>query len=94
MHGKWPDEMKDIRLKASEMSDGENITAVKMGKDGAIFAFLDTSFGDDKLVAYKPKVVMGGMNTRWECRSNLSTGVGYSQCKEDPDLKFDGKQIQ
>lgn len=95
IHGEWPDEMKDIKLKAGEMNDGEFIEAVKLGKDGKIFAFLDSKFGSDKLLSYAPREIMGGMNMRWECLSNISMKtMMQSQCKEDPKLHFDGKNRQ
>ncbi len=92
MNGQWPSSLKQINLKPEEMTDGQYLNKVRLGKNGQIFAFLSNTFGKDKFLSLTPKSIMGGMQTRWECTTNLNTkGLqGYTNinCSEDKSLRY------
>ncbi len=98
MNGNWPVKLSDIGLDASNMSDGQYIESIALGEKGAIFAFLNGKFGENKLLSYAPKAIMGGMNTRWICETNLPLktyeAVGSTSCVENQQIRFDGKSMK
>lgn len=90
MHGKWPSRLEDIKLKPEEMTDGQYLEKVRLGDNGQILAYLSDTFGKDKRLSLTPKSIMGGMQTRWDCTTNLNTnklhGLINSNCSEDKNL--------
>jgi hypothetical protein len=90
--GEWPSSLQDIRLKPEEMNDGRYLEKVRLGKDGQIYAFLSNTFGKNKLLSLKPRSIMGGTQTRWECFTNVNTKgiptLSNNLCSEDSSLKY------
>lgn len=72
MNGEWPSSLKKIRLTPEEMTDGQYLDKVRLGKGGLIFAYLSNKFGKDRYISLQPVSIMGGMNTRWDCNTNLN----------------------
>jgi hypothetical protein len=92
MNGEWPSSLADIRLKPEEMTDGQYLDKVRLGKDGQILAYLSNTFGKNKMLSLAPRSIMGGMQTRWDCTTNVNTkgmmGMGNMNCKEDKKLRY------
>ena len=72
MYGEWPSSLEKINLKPEQMTDGQYLDKVRLGDNGKIIAFLSDIFGRDRVLSLEPKSVMGGMNTRWDCVTNLN----------------------
>jgi hypothetical protein len=91
MNGDWPSSLADIRLKPEEMTDGRYLDKVRLGKNGEIMAYLSDTFGKDKKLSLAPRSIMGGMQTRWECSTNVNTKgmitLSNLNCREDPNLQ-------
>lgn len=91
MNGEWPSSLSDIRLKAEEMTDGQYLDKVRLGKNGQIIAYLSDTFGKYKMLSLAPRSIMGGMQTRWECSTNVNMkgvmSLSNMHCREDPKLK-------
>ena len=92
MNGEWPSSLADIRLKPEEMTDGQYLDKVRLGKNGQILAYLSNTFGKNKMLSLAPRSIMGGMQTRWDCTTNLNTkgmmGMGNMNCTEDKKLRY------
>jgi hypothetical protein len=92
MNGDWPSSLSDIRLRPEEMTDGRYLDRVRVGKNGKIMAYLSDTFGKDKKLSLAPRSIMGGMQTRWECTTNLNTkgmiGMSNMNCREDKKLRY------
>ncbi len=92
MNGEWPSSLTDIRLKPEEMTDGQYLDKVRLGRNGRILAHLSETFGKNKMLSLAPRSIMGGMQTRWDCTTNLDTGeiktLGNMNCKEDQKLSY------
>ena len=92
MNGEWPSSLLDIRLKPEEMTDGQYLDKVRLGKNGQILAYLSHTFGKNKMLSLAPRSIMGGMQTRWDCTTNLNTkgmmGMGNMNCTEDKKLRL------
>jgi len=92
MNGEWPLSLADIRLKPEEMTDGQYLDKVRLGKNGQILAYLSNTFGKNKMLSLAPKSIMGGMQTRWDCTTNVNTkgmmGQTNMNCKEDTKLRL------
>jgi hypothetical protein len=91
MNGDWPSSLADIRLKPEEMTDGRYLDKVRLGKNGEIMAYLSDTFGKDKKLSLAPRSIMGGMQTRWECSTNVNMKsvitLSNLNCTEDPNLQ-------
>lgn len=92
MNGEWPSTLADIRLKPEEMTDGQYLDKVRLGKNGQILAYLSDTFGKNKMLSLAPRSIMGGMQTRWDCTTNVNTkglmGLSNMNCKEDKKLRY------
>jgi hypothetical protein len=92
MNGDWPSSLTDIRLKPEEMTDGQYLDKVRLGKNGQIIAYLSNTFGKNKMLSLAPRSIMGGMQTRWDCSTNVnlkgSMGLSNMNCKEDQKLRY------
>jgi len=92
MNGEWPSSLADIRLKPEEMTDGQYLDKVRLGKNGQILAYLSDTFGKNKMLSLAPRSIMGGMQTRWDCTTNVNTkglmGLSNMNCKEDKKLRY------
>jgi len=92
MNGEWPSSLVDIRLKPEEMTDGQYLDKVRLGKNGQILAYLSHTFGKNKMLSLAPRSIMGGMQTRWDCTTNMNTkgmrGMGNMNCTEDKKLRY------
>lgn len=92
MNGEWPSSLKQINLKPDEMTDGEYLDRVRLGKNGKIFAYLSETFGKHKYLSLTPRSIMGGMHTRWDCTTNINTkglqGLTNINCSENKHLKY------
>ncbi len=92
MNGAWPSSLSDIRLKPEEMTDGQYLDKVRLGKNGQIIAYLSGIFGKNKMLSLAPRSIMGGMQTRWDCSTNVNMkgmmGLGNMNCKEDKKLRL------
>ncbi len=92
MNGEWPSSLADIRLKPEEMTDGQYLDKVRLGKNGQILAYLSGTFGKNKMLSLAPRSIMGGMQTRWDCTTNVNTkglmGLSNMNCKEDKKLRY------
>ena len=90
MNGEWPASLTDIRLKPEEMTDGQYLDKVRLGRNGQILAYLSDNFGKNKMLSLAPKSIMGGMQTRWDCTTNVNTdaltGLSNLNCREDKNL--------
>ena len=84
---KWPSDLESLGFKSSSMTDGETIDNVVLGPDGEVKALLNKQFGKQKYLSLKPRKVMGGSSTRWDCYTNLPTELfmipGAFPCKTD-----------
>ena len=91
MNGDWPSSLADIRLKPEEMTDGRYLDKVRLGKNGEIMAYLSDTFGKDKKLSLAPRSIMGGMQTRWECSTNVDMKgmitLSNLNCREDLNLQ-------
>ena len=91
MNGDWPSSLADIRLKPEEMTDGRYLDKVRLGKNGEIMAYLSDTFGKDKKLSLAPRSIMGGMQTRWECSTNVNMKgmitLSNLNCREDPNMQ-------
>lgn len=92
MNGEWPSSLEQVNLKPEEMTDGQYLDKVRLGRNGNIFAYLSDTFGKDKYLSLTPKSIMGGMQTRWDCTTNLSTKglqqLSNIKCSENRNLKY------
>lgn len=92
MYDEWPSTFKQLHLNPDDMNDGKFVDQIKLGKDGLIFAFLSSTFGKDKYLSLQPKSIMGGMNIRWECVTNLSkkkiNNQVFAECIEDKNMSY------
>ena len=92
MNGAWPSSLADIRLKPEEMTDGQFLDKVRLGKNGQIMAYLSSTFGNNKMLSLAPRSIMGGMQTTWDCTTNVSSRGAMSQgslnCREDKNLRL------
>lgn len=92
MNGQWPASLADIRLKPEEMTDGQYLEKVRLGKDGQILAYLSDTFGKNKMLSLAPRSIMGGMQTRWDCTTNVNTkgtmAMSNMNCREDKNLRL------
>ena len=90
MNGEWPASLTDIRLEPEEMTDGQYLEKVRLGENGQILAYLSDTFGKGKRLSLSPQSIMGGMQTRWVCRTNVNTdaltGLSNLNCREDKNL--------
>ena len=91
-YGEWPSSLSQLNLSPDEMTDGKYLDKVRLGKDGLIFAYLSNVFGERKYLSLQPKSIMGGMNTRWDCNTNLNTQSIKNQlaqsCTHNRNLKY------
>jgi len=91
LNGEWPSSLEQINLKPDDMTDGQYLDKVRLGDNGRILAFLSHTFGKNKLLSLAPKSIMGGMQTRWECTTNVNLkgtmGLSTLKCKEDRHLR-------
>lgn len=69
--GSWPSSFEQLGLKESEMSDGDLIDRVVLGKDGEVKVMLGKKFGVKKYYKINPEFIMGGMNMKWICVTNM-----------------------
>ncbi len=74
INGEWPQQLEQIGLDFQEMSSTE-INSVQLGLDGAIIASLSETFGDAKMVALSPQIVMGGTSMEWRCATTFTEKV-------------------
>ena len=92
MNGEWPSSLADIRLKPEEMTDGQYLDKVRLGKNGQIIAYLSDTFGKNRMLSLAPRSIMGGMQTRWDCSTNVnlkgSMGLSNLNCREDNKLQY------
>lgn len=92
MNGEWPSSLEQINLKPEEMTDGQYLDKVRLGRNGNIFAYLSDTFGKNKYLSLTPKSIMGGMQTRWDCTTNINTKslqqLSNIQCSENKNLKY------
>lgn len=92
MNGKWPSSLVQINLTPEEMTDGQYLDKVRLGKNGQILAYLSETFGKNKILSLTPRSIMGGMQTRWDCTTNLNTkglaGLTNLECSEDKKLRY------
>lgn len=92
MNGQWPATLADIRLKPEEMTDGQYLEKVRLGKDGQILAYLSDTFGKNKLLSLAPRSIMGGMQTRWDCTTNINfkgaMAMSNMNCREDKNIRL------
>jgi len=92
INGEWPSSLKQINLNPEEMTDGQYLDKVRLGRNGQILAYLSDTFGKNKLLSLTPKSIMGGMQTRWDCTTNLNTkglhGLPNLKCSEDKNLHY------
>jgi hypothetical protein len=90
MNGEWPVSLSDIRLDPEEMTDGQYLEKVRLGNNGQILAYLSDTFGKGKRMSLSPQSIMGGMQTRWNCTTNVNTdaltGLSSLNCREDEKL--------
>lgn len=91
-YGEWPSSLSQLNLSPDEMTDGKYLDKIRLGKDGLIFAYLSNVFGEKKYLSLQPKSIMGGMNTRWDCSTNLNTKNIKNQfaqsCKHNKNMKY------
>ena len=91
LNGAWPSSLEQINLRPEEMTDGQYLEKVRLGDDGRILAYLSSTFGKNKLLSLAPKSIMGGMQTRWECTTNVvlkgTMGLSSLKCKQDKHLR-------
>jgi len=91
-YGEWPSSLSQLNLSPDEMTDGKYLNKIRLGKDGLIFAYLSNVFGERKFLSLQPKSIMGGMNTRWDCYTNLNTKNIKNQfaqsCEHNKDIKY------
>lgn len=91
LNGEWPSSLAQINLKPDDMTDGQYLDKVRLGDDGRILAYLSRTFGKNKLLSLAPKSIMGGMQTRWECTTNVilkgSMGLSSLKCTQDKHLR-------
>ena len=71
MMGDWPTTFEQLGLKQADMRDGDLLDSVKIGKAGEMTVRLGQKFGDKKYFTLKPEVIMGGMNIKWVCKTNM-----------------------
>ena len=72
MEGRYPERFDEVGLTAADLSDGRFVTSVSLREGGRLLASLDPSeFGDAALLELRPVDVMGGTQTRWECRTTV-----------------------
>lgn len=92
MNGEWPSSLEQIRLKPEDMTDGQYLDKVRLGNNGKIYAYLSKTFGKNKILSLAPRSIMGGMQTRWDCSTNIDTsglmGLGTLKCSEDRNLRY------
>lgn len=69
--GDWPTSFDQLGLKQSEMRDGDLLEQIKLGGDGEMIMALGQKFGNKKYFSLKPELIMGGMNIKWICKTNL-----------------------
>jgi hypothetical protein len=69
--GEWPTTFDELGLKQSDMRDGDLLDAVKLGKQGEMIMLLGKKFGDKKYFTLRPEAIMGGMNIKWVCKTNM-----------------------
>ena len=69
--GEWPSSFDQLGLKQSDMSDGNLLDHVKLGKNGEMVLALSRKFGDKKYFSLRPELIMGGMNVKWTCKTNM-----------------------
>jgi hypothetical protein len=73
--GAWPTSLEQLGFKVDEMSDGENIERVVLGKNGEVRALLTPAFGRNRYLGLRPKSVMGGPSLRWQCYTKLDPRI-------------------
>lgn len=69
--GEWPTSFDQLGLKQSDMRDGDLLEQVKLGKNGEMIMNLGKKFGNQKYFSLKPELIMGGMNIKWMCKTNM-----------------------
>lgn len=90
MHGAWPTKLEQIGMSEDDTSDGQFIDKITLGSNGEIVALLSKEFGKKRVLKVSPKSVMGGMNVRWQCYTNLPVKqinmLSNFNCKNDNTL--------
>lgn len=90
--GAYPESLSDIGLDPAEMTDNVNIKGVRLEKEGIIVAELEEKFGNSKRIALIPSSTMGGLQTRWECVTNVDASAfdhkRYPICEPKARLEF------
>lgn len=69
--GAWPTSFDQLGLKQADMRDGDLLEQLKLGKNGEMILNLGQKFGDKKYLSLKPETIMGGMNIKWTCKTNM-----------------------
>lgn len=69
--GDWPSSFDNLGLRQADMSDGDLLDQIKLGKQGEMILMLAKKFGDKKYLSLKPELIMGGMNVKWVCKTNM-----------------------
>lgn len=72
VNGDWPTQLSDIGLDKDNMKSS-TVDSVKMGGNGDFAAELNESFGDNKLIVFRPESVMGGTSIEWKCFANFTS---------------------
>ncbi|MCG6937779.1 MAG: hypothetical protein LJE83_06345 [Gammaproteobacteria bacterium] len=92
MYGEWPTKLEQIGMSQDDTSDGQYIDNLRLGEKGEIVALLSKEFGDKRVLKISPKSVMGGMNIRWQCYTNLPVkqinSLSNFNCTHDKQLRF------
>ena len=90
--GRYPASLTDLGLDPAEMTDGNYIKSVELEKDGVIVAELADTFGKSKRLALVPGSSMGGLQTRWQCFTDVEASrfldKQFSLCKARSKLGF------
>ncbi len=91
-YGAYPESLRDIGLNPSEMTDNVNIKGVRLVKEGIIVAKLDSKFGKSRELALIPRSTMGGLQTRWDCITNVDASAFMNEkfrlCNLQASLDF------
>lgn len=92
MTGHWPTTIEQIGMSKDDTSDGQYIDDLRLGNEGEIVALLSKEFGDRRVLKISPESVMGGLNIRWQCVTNLPVTqintLSNFNCKQDDQLQF------
>jgi hypothetical protein len=70
MNGAWPEKPQDIGFNQERLKSA-HIKEVLFGDEGAIVAWLSSSFGSEKRLVLAPQPVMDGTSLEWLCMANF-----------------------